>query len=145
MNLRENSYEASLVNELMSRATAVKLNDQEVGTIQSLFGWSYHSLEDFCRGGAEKFGWEAVCVTRGESGCALAVGGHYVEAKGYKVHVADTVGAGDAFAAAFVHGLGQGWTPLEIADFANRVGALVASRPGGTPLWSVEEAAALSR
>ncbi|MGD0123718.1 MAG: PfkB family carbohydrate kinase [Terriglobia bacterium] len=145
VNLRENSYEASLVNELMSRATAVKLNDQEVGTIQSLFGWSYHSLEDFCRGGAEKFGWEAVCVTRGESGCALAVGGHYVEAKGYKVHVADTVGAGDAFAAAFVHGLGQGWTPLEIADFANRVGALVASRPGGTPLWSVEEAAALSR
>jgi fructokinase len=145
VNLRENSYNAPLVNEMMSHATTVKLNDQEVDTIQTLFGWSYHSLEDFCRGGSEKFGWEAVCVTRGESGCALAVGGQYVEAKGYKVQVADTVGAGDAFAAAFVHGLGQGWTPLEIADFANRVGALVASRPGGTPVWGVEEAVALSR
>ena len=31
VNLRENCYEARLVNELMSLATAVKLNDQEVG------------------------------------------------------------------------------------------------------------------
>jgi fructokinase len=144
VNLRENSYKASLVNELVTYATAVKLNDQEVDTIQTMLGWSYRSLEDFCRGGAQKFGWEAVCVTRGESGCALAVGGQYVEAKGYKVRVADTVGAGDAFAAAFVHGLGQGWTPLEIADFANRVGALVASRPGGTPRWAIEETAGLT-
>jgi fructokinase len=139
VNLRENSYNAALVNELMSHATTVKLNDQEVETIQALFGWSYRSLEDFCRGVARKFGWEAVCVTRGESGCALAVGDDYVEAKGFKVRVADTVGAGDAFAAAFVHGLGRGWSPLAIADFANRVGALVASRPGGTPRWTVEE------
>ena len=143
VNLRENSYEASLVDELMSHATVVKLNDQEVDTIQAMFDWSYRSLEDFCRGGAQRFGWEAVCVTRGESGCALAVGDHYVEAKGYKVRVADTVGAGDAFAAAFVHGLGRGWSPLDIADFANRVGALVASRPGGTPAWGIEETRAL--
>ncbi|MGA2076702.1 MAG: PfkB family carbohydrate kinase [Terriglobia bacterium] len=143
VNLRENSYNAPLVNEMMSHASAVKLNDQEVDTIQTLFGWSYHSLEDFCRGGRQRFGWEAVCVTRGEVGCALAVGDQYVEAKGYKVHVADTVGAGDAFAAAFVHGLGQGWSPLDIADFANRVGALVASRPGGTPRWTIGEAEAL--
>ena len=144
VNLRENSYTAALVDELMSRATTVKLNDQEVGAIQAMFGWSYPSLEEFCRGGTRKYGWEAVCVTRGESGCALLVGDRYVEAKGYKVQVADTVGAGDAFAAAFVHGLGRGWSPLNIADFANRVGALVASRPGGTPVWNVEEATALS-
>lgn len=144
VNLRENSYNAPLLNELMSYATAVKLNDQEVNAIQTLFGWSYRSLEEFCRVGLQKFGWEAVCVTRGESGCALAVGDHYVEAKGYKVRVADAVGAGDAFAAAFVHGLGQGWDPLDIADFANRVGALVASRPGGTPPWTVDEVGRMS-
>jgi fructokinase len=145
VNLRENSYSAALVDELMSHANAVKLNDQEVDMIQAMFGWSYRPLEDFCRGGRQRFGWEAVCVTRGESGCALAVGGDYVEAKGYKVRVADTVGAGDAFAAAFVHGLGRGWSPPALADFANRVGALVASRPGGTPRWTIEEAEALPR
>jgi fructokinase len=145
VNLRENCYEASLVNELMSLATAVKLNDQEVDMIQSMFGWSYRSLQDFCQGAARKFGWEAVCVTRGEAGCVLLVGDNYVEAEGYEVRVADTVGAGDAFAAAFVHGMGRGWPAQEVADFANRVGALVASRPGGTPSWTVEEADALSR
>lgn len=139
VNLRENCYEAALVNELMSLATVVKLNDQEVDTIQSMFGWSYRSLEEFCRKSAQRFGWEAICVTRGEAGCVLVVGDSYVDAEGYEVAVADTVGAGDAFAAAFVHGLGCGWHPTKIADFANRVGALIASRPGGTPSWTVDE------
>jgi fructokinase len=143
VNLRENCYEASLVDELMSLATAVKLNDQEVDMIQSMFGWSYPSLQDFCQSTARKFGWEAVCVTRGEAGCVLLVGDNCVEAKGYEVRVADTVGAGDAFAAALVHGMGEGWPAQEVADFANRVGALVASRPGGTPSWTIEEARAL--
>ena len=144
VNLRENCYEASLVNELMSLATAVKLNDQEVDTIQSMFHWSCRTLLDFCQATARRFGWEAVCVTRGEEGCVLWLDGQYVEAEGYDVRVADTVGAGDAFAAAFVHGMKCGWRPGEIADFANRVGALVASRPGGTPQWTIEEAEALS-
>ena len=139
VNLRENCYKASIVRELMSLATAVKMNDEEVDTIQSMFHWSYRSLLDFCRGTARRFGWEAVCVTRGEEGCVLWLDGQYVEAEGYVVRVADTVGAGDAFAAAFVHGLECGWRPGEIADFANRVGALVASRAGGTPLWAIEE------
>ncbi len=145
VNLRENCYEARLVNELMSLATVVKLNDQEADMIQSMFGWSYRSLEDFCRGTARKFGWEAVCVTRGEAGCVLLVGDQCVAAEGYKVRVADTVGAGDAFAAAFVHGMREGWPAQEMADFANRVGALVASRPGGTPSWTIEEALLLQR
>ncbi len=75
----------------------------------------------------------------------MLVNGEYVESRGYTVQAQDTVGAGDAFAAAFVHGLSLRWPPPEIADFANRVAALVASRPGGTPPWTLEEARALSR
>ena len=52
----------------------------------------------------------------------------------------DTVGAGDAFAAAFLHGLGAGWPTPKVADFANRVGALVASRRGAIPDWTIAEA-----
>ena len=51
-----------------------------------------------------------------------------------------TVGAGDAFAAAFMHGLSLSWPAAEIASFANRVGALVASRHGAIPAWTLEEA-----
>jgi len=50
------------------------------------------------------------------------------------------VGAGDAFAAAFMHGLSLNRPLREIAAFANRVGALVASRHGAIPDWTLEEA-----
>lgn len=69
----------------------------------------------------------------------MFVGGEYVEAPGYAVKVVDPVGAGDAFGAAFMHGLMSGWNAAEIGAFSNRVGALVASRPGAIPDWSVEE------
>ena len=69
----------------------------------------------------------------------MLAGGEYVEATGHPVDVADTVGAGDAFAAAFMHGLISDWPAAEIADFSNRVGALVASVHGAIPNWSVKE------
>jgi fructokinase len=143
INLRLNSYTSSLVRELMGRATVVKLNDAEVAQISEMFGRPCVSLEEFCRTYTKTFGWEAVCVTLGSKGCVLLIGDQYWEAKGYLIDVADTVGAGDAFAAAFVHGLSYGWPAPQIADFANRVGALVASRPGAIPPWTIEEANAL--
>jgi fructokinase len=143
VNLRLDSYTPSLVRELMARATVVKLNDAEVAQISQMFGRPFDSLEECCRSYTKTFGWEAVCVTRGPMGCVLLISDQYWEANGYRIEVADTVGAGDAFAAAFVHGLGKGWPAPQIADFANRVGALVASRPGAIPSWTAEEASAL--
>ena len=43
-------------------------------------------------------------------------------AAGVPVAVADTVGAGDAFAAAFAHGLIAGWPAPKVAEFSNRAG-----------------------
>jgi fructokinase len=143
VNLRKDSYQAALVLELMASARVVKLNEDEARVIDRMLGRASRSLEDFCRSHAREFGWESVCVTRGEEGCALLLGEKYVDARGYRVPTEDTVGAGDAFAAAFVHGLGMRWSPAEIADFANRLAALVASRPGAIPAWTLEEVRAL--
>jgi fructokinase len=99
----------------------------------------------FCREGASRYGWQAVCVTLGARGCAILVRDEYIELPGHAVHVADTVGAGDAFAAAFMHGLISEWRAAEIADFANHMGALVASREGAIPDWTLEEMAAIAR
>ena len=143
VNLRKDHYTAPLLRELMARPPVVKLNEDEAAVIDQLFGRPPQPLEDFCRSYAREFGWESVCVTRGEKGCVMLVNGEYVETSGYSVQARDTVGAGDAFAAAFVHGLSLQWPPAEIADFANRVAAIVASRPGGTPFWTLEEARAL--
>ena len=145
VNLRPKSFTPELVLALLGRATVVKLNQDEVHSLDAMFQRSNCRLEVFCRDHAARFGWEAVCVTRGELGCALLVGGQYVEVPGYRVQVTDTVGAGDAFSAAFLHGLNAGWPAAQIGDFANRLGALVASRPGATAPWSLDEIQALSR
>jgi fructokinase len=143
VNLRSDGYTPELIQLLMSRATIVKLNHEEVEAIAHMFGTRHGSLEEFCRNYANSYKWDGVCVTRGSLGCTVLMGGHYIEAPGYPVQVVDTVGAGDAFAAAFLHGLGSGWPTPRVADFANRVGALVASRRGAIPDWTISEANAL--
>lgn len=145
VNLRIDSYTPRLVRELLERATVVKLNDAEVITIGEMLDLPGASIEAFCRENAVKFGWEAVCVTQGAEGCSVLIGDEFVEAPGYEVQVADAVGAGDAFSAAFIHGMGSGWPAARTADFANRVGALVAGSDGAIPPWTVDEALALAR
>jgi fructokinase len=139
VNLRQDCYTPELVAGLVARAQVVKMNEDEMAALAAMFGLPAGGIETFCRAGAERFGWQAAAVTLGERGCGVWVDGRYAEAGGVAVAVADTVGAGDAFAAALVHGLSAGWPPERIGGFANRVGALVASRPGGTPEWRVEE------
>ena len=145
VNLRPGSYTSTLVQELLRRSTVVKLNEEELQSIERMLGRTDQSREEFCRSTGKEYGWEAVCITRGSQGCSLLIHGEYVESVGYPVQVADTVGSGDAFAAAFLHGLSNEWEPARIGDFANRVGALVASRPGAIPDWTIAESEALAR
>lgn len=142
INLRPDCYSAPLVERLLRIANVVKLNEDELQRAHEITGLP-SATEAFCREGAARYGWHGVCVTLGARGCAVLARGEYVEARGHAVDVADTVGAGDAFAAAFMHGLISRWSASVIAAFANRVGALVASRHGAIPAWTVEEAVAL--
>jgi fructokinase len=143
VNLRPDGYTPALLERLMTQATIVKMNQEEAEAIALMFGSHHHSLEEFCQHYADLYQWEGVCVSRGPIGCAVLISGQYLEAPGYPVRIVDTVGAGDAFAAAFLHGLNSGWPIKKVADFANRVGALVASRPGAIPDWSISEVNAL--
>jgi fructokinase len=62
---------------------------------------------------------------------------------GFSTTVQDTVGAGDAFGAAFLHGFHRGWPITVAARFANALGSIVAGRAGATPDWTVDECLAL--
>jgi fructokinase len=138
LNLRPGSDSPELVIELLRAANVVKLNEEELRSVHEFADLPADS-EAFCRAGAERFGWDAVCITLGARGCAMLAAGEYVEANGHRVDVADTVGAGDAFAAAFMHGIASNRPASEIAGFSNRVGALVASVHGAIPNWTIEE------
>jgi len=142
LNLRPGSDSEQLVQELLQRADVVKLNEEELHRVHNFTGLPLN-VPEFCRAGSERYNWRAVGVTLGERGCAILADGQYVESVGHPVDVVDTVGAGDAFAAAFMHGLSLNWPATEIASFANRVGALVASRHGAIPDWTLEEAVSL--
>jgi fructokinase len=143
INLREGHWSLATIEQLSSLATVTKLSDSEAESLDASVDASEGpggSIEDFCRRWCKRFGSETICVTFGERGCAILKGGHYSQTSGYRITVADTVGAGDAFSAAFVHGLSQGWTSRRIAECANAVGAVVASKSGAIPEWTIKEA-----
>jgi fructokinase len=144
VNLRAGSYTDVLVRELLGKADVVKVNDDEVIEIARMVDQSRITLEEFCRLCAKSFDLRSVCVTRGAQGCALLLADEYCEAKGYSVKVADAIGAGDAFAAAFLDAFGRGLPAAKIADFANRVGAIVASKHGAVPDWTTQETSSLT-
>jgi fructokinase len=111
----------------------VKLNEEELTVVCRHTGLP-SDPQRFCQEGRSRHGWQAVAITLGARGCALLAGADdFAEAPGVPVTVVDTVGAGDAFAAAFLHGLASKWPAATIADFANRAGAAVAAVQGAIP------------
>jgi fructokinase len=140
MNLRTGHWNFALVEYLSRIATVLKLNDAEAELLfHRAFGESPFSLEEFCRYWSSTYGVQTMCITLGGAGCAVFIDGTLLTFPGYAVKVVDTVGAGDAFAAAFLHGLHLAWPVERIAPFANSLGALVASRAGATPAWTLDE------
>ena len=96
------------------------------------------STEDFCRKLAIDFGLLIIIVTAAEKGCHLWFDGslHHIPAR--KVIVADAVGAGDSFSAAFVTMLLRTGVILEAGKIANQVGGFVASQRGAIPDYPVD-------
>lgn len=133
VNLRQNFYTTQVLAESMKFATVVKLNHEELPKIMRLFELENRSEEDSARQLLSSHEVKLVCITRGNSGSLLLSAGERSEHPGFKVKVADTVGAGDAFTAALVHGYLRGTPLAQINETANRVGAWVASQSGATP------------
>ncbi|GGL51611.1 carbohydrate kinase family protein [Halocalculus aciditolerans] len=83
-----------------------------------------------------------VAVKRGEGGAILHTSHGTVEHPGFSVDTVDTTGAGDAFAAGFVHVTLAGGGPREALAYANACGALATASPGARTAPSANEVAA---
>src|SRR5205823_5778846 len=81
----------------------------------------------------KEFAIQLVCITRGPGGSLLVTPSAENEHEGFRVKIADTVGAGDAFTAAMVHHSLRGSSLATINAAANRMGAWVASQEGAMP------------
>jgi fructokinase len=118
----------------LRHAQIVKLNDEELGRMTGKPVRTAHQIEAAARGFAHRHGLTQVCVTAGARGAGLLWGERWAWETGRPVHVRDTIGAGDAFLAAFLaaHFVRDESPPDALAS-ACRLGEFVALRDGATP------------
>ena len=144
VNLRQDWYHLDWLEASLRLAHVVKLNADEAEMLTDLLGLDTKELDSFCMKLADKYEVETICITRAERGCLVHESSETVDIPGEEVVCVDAVGAGDAFTAAFIAAGLRGW-PLQVrASFANRIGALVASRSGAMPELREEYSALLA-
>lgn len=133
VNLRQSWYDRIGIERSLQSADVVKLNHHETDVLAQLLEIGTTNPRQFADALQSRFDVSLTCMTRGENGCLLIRGDELVDVPGVRIDVADAVGAGDAFTAALIFALLQEW-PLSLTGaFANRVGALIAGRPGAMP------------
>ncbi len=133
VNLRQHYFDRRTIETSMKLANVLKVNDRELSVIGELVG-AGGTVERLMERLAEQFELKLVAVTRGGRGSSLLREGRWSDHPGYPAAVKDTIGAGDAFAAALCVGLLHGMTLEEMNDYANRLAAFVCESEGATPL-----------
>ena len=124
-----------IVNQSLTLASAIKLNDDELNTLRNAWKPSIDDIA-FLQYLIEVYQLKLAALTLGENGCILVKPGEVVEQQGIKIKPIDTTGCGDAFAAAMIHYYLRQKPLNEIASFSNQLGAFVALFPGATPVYS---------
>ncbi len=133
VNLRQSFYSSEILVDSMKVADIVKLNNDELPKIMSLTRLPHKDELSSARLLIEKYDLKLVSITRGGRGSLLVAIKNSSEHPGFKVHVADTVGSGDAFTAGLVHEYLHGASLDLMNEVANLVGAWVASEVGAMP------------
>lgn len=132
INFRQHYHTDEIVRESIARADVLKLNDEEVVLLRDYVGGE-EDVDVFLTGILARFDLQCVILTLGEQGCRVVSEGEICQAVGKRQQVVNTVGAGDAFTAAFVMHLLDG-APMQIcAEQANAVGGFVTTQDGGMP------------
>ena len=133
INLRQNFYTQETVRDSLDRCNILKINDEELDIVGGMFGYSGHDAQGNCRKLLETFGLKMVILTCGVDG-SYVIGRDSVSfMETPKVLVADTVGAGDSFTAAFTAAMLKGKTVHEAHRLAVDVSAYVCTQNGAMP------------
>jgi len=130
VNLRSPWWRTDDVYRWMKQASWVKLNQHE---LQQL-GFSSATFKQAMTEMQTQFNLKQLIVTRGEEGAlVLSDDGefHSLSPEPLKT-IVDTVGAGDAFSAIFIHGLMSGWSVSETLTVAQQFASQVIGLRGAT-------------
>jgi fructokinase len=124
INLRQHYYSDAILLESLKQSTLVKLNEDEWSVLSRVIG----VVEPVQV--VQRYGLQALVLTRGERGASLYRPTGETHAASPKVTVVDAVGAGDAFSAVMAAAAIRGY-PLDRAlQVACEVGAYVVTVRG---------------
>jgi fructokinase len=133
VNIRLGFYPQDILRQSLAFSTVVKLNAEEAQlAAERLYEAALPEAELASRLSAE-FPVRVICVTKGADGCTVYAAGSAHTFACEPTEVADTVGAGDAFSAAFLQHYCLTGDCFASAQRGNLLGAYVASRPGAVP------------
>jgi len=134
INLRQNYYDAVLINDSLNLATILKLNDHELEIVKNLFQINpKYDNEKSCRILLDKYNLKLISLTLGEEGSMLINEDSTYRGEIIEYKLADRVGAGDAFTAAMTIEFLKGSSLKEISSAANKLASWVTSKEGGMP------------
>jgi len=137
VNLRPPHYTLEWIEDTLPLADLVKVNEEELEELQGQK--TFEAFRDQLKKDA------ILCLTKGGDGAELWIGDERFTNPGYRVKVADTVGAGDSFLATLIYELSKKTNPQSALDRACAVGSLVASKQGAVAAISEKELQYLMR
>ncbi|TDG37831.1 carbohydrate kinase [Pedobacter changchengzhani] len=138
INLRPPFYTIETLKLLLRQADILKVNEHEIIYLKDELNLTGNTDEQLLKQLSKLFTIKIICLTLGDKGACVLQDDKLFHHKGYKVKVADTVGAGDAFLATFIASYLNGYPMTSILDKACKVGAFVASQTGANPNYDNE-------
>ena len=133
VNLRQGFYNKEILCNSMKRCNILKINDEELVTVSRMFGYPGIDLQDKCWILLGKYNLKMLILTCGINGSYVFTPGNVSFQPTPKVEVADTVGAGDSFTAAFISSILKGKSVAEAHSCAVRTSAYVCTQNGAMP------------
>lgn len=138
VNLRQGFYNKEILCNSMQRCNILKINDEELITVSRMFGYPGIDLQDKCWILLGKYNLKMLILTCGINGSYVFTPGNVSFQATPRVEVADTVGAGDSFTAAFISGILKGKTVAEAHASAVMTSAYVCTQKGAMPVLPAE-------
>ena len=141
VNLRQGFYNKEIICNSMKRCNILKINDEELVTVSRMFGYPGIDLQDKCWILLGKYNLKMLILTCGINGSYVFTPGNVSFQPTPKVEVADTVGAGDSFTAAFIASILKGKSVQEAHSLAVQTSAYVCTKKGAMPILPPERTA----
>lgn len=134
VNLRQGFYTKEILENSMERCNILKINDEELVIVSRMFGYPGIDLQDKCWILLGKYNLKMLILTCGVNGSYVFTPGKVSFQPTPKVEVADTVGAGDSFTAAFIASILKGKSVEEAHAKAVQTSAFVCTKNGAMPI-----------